>query len=271
MLDVDGVVEIARGFAVDGDDRKMAEIFASLRVGFGYGLRERFGFVSDFGRKDMRQVMLADDDLNIYAEITGATENFDDAPGGRCAAARKLQDFDVDDGAVEFSDVGNAALMFWSCAIRRSGGRQAEFLRELRSQLVAGKNFDGVLHTGVVGQDVVAALAEAEEADDTGMGAVENANNAAFGALRAGACAGAKDFGEDVVAVHGVLDGVAGDKDVTGVLWGGDIGDDEAVAVMVEDEAAGEFVAAGGGLGLGCTGGALPALRGCRTGIAFPF
>ena len=107
-----------------------------------------------------------------------------------------------------------------------------------------------MLHAGVVGEDVVAALAVAEEADDAGMGAVENADDAAFGALGAVTGAGAKNFGEDVVAVHGVLDRGAGNKDVAGVLRGGDIGDDEAVAVVVEDEATGEFVAAGARAGL---------------------
>ena len=76
------------------------------------------------------------------------------------------------------------------------------------------------------------------------MSAVEDADDAAFGALGSVAGAGAKNFGEDVIAVHGVLDGVTGNKDVAGVLRRGDVGDDEAVAVVVEDEAAGEFVAA---------------------------
>jgi len=79
------------------------------------------------------------------------------------------------------------------------------------------------------------------------MGAVENADDAAFGALRAVTGAGAEDFGEDVVAVHGVLDGVAGYEDVAGILRGRDVGNDEAVTVVVEDQAASEFVATGGG------------------------
>ena len=38
------------------------------------------------------------------------------------------------------------------------------------------------------------------------MSAVENADDAAFGALRTVTGAGAKNFGEDVIAVHGVFD-----------------------------------------------------------------
>ena len=37
---------------------------------------------------------------------------------------------------------------------------------------------------------------------------------------------------------------VARNEDVAGVLRRGDVGDDEAVAIVMEDEAAGEFVAA---------------------------
>src|ERR1700750_2958004 len=102
--------------------------------------------------------------------------------------------------------------------VRCGGGHwHAEFFSELRGAFIAGEDFDGVLHAGVVGEDVVAALAVAEEADDAGMGAVENADDAAFGALWAVTGAGAEDFGEDVVAVHGVLDGVAGYEDVAGI------------------------------------------------------
>src|SRR5580704_12624882 len=142
-------------------------------------------------------------------------------------------------------------------------------LCELRSQLIAGKNFDGVLHARVVRENVVAALTVAEEADDAGMGAVENANDAAFGALRAVTGTRAKNFGEDVVAVHGVLNRGAGDKDVASVLGSWNVGDDEAVSVVVEDEAAGEFVAAGGRWGI-CAGRLGSALGGLG-GLFFPF
>ena len=89
----------------------------------------------------------------------------------------------------------------------RTRAREGRVSRELRRQLVAGQDFDGVLHARVVGKDVVAARTVAEKADDARVSAVENADDAAFGALRAVTGAGAQNFGEDVVAVHGVLDG----------------------------------------------------------------
>ncbi len=59
--------------------------------------------------------MLANDDFDVDAEIAGAAENFDDASGGRCAAARKAENLDVDDGAVEFVDVRERGV----CAMTR--------------------------------------------------------------------------------------------------------------------------------------------------------
>jgi hypothetical protein len=44
-LDVNGVVEITSGFAVDGDDGKFAKIFAASTIGFGDGVSDLFGVV----------------------------------------------------------------------------------------------------------------------------------------------------------------------------------------------------------------------------------
>jgi hypothetical protein len=147
---------------------------------------------------------------------------------------------------------------------------QTEFLGELWRQLVAGKYFDGVLHAGVVRHDVITARTIVEESDDAGVSPAENADDAAFGALGAVTGAGAKDFGEDVIAMHGVFDGDAGNKYVAGVLGGGNVGDDEAVAVVMKDEAAGQFVAAGGKRGRGA-GGVGVTLGWRSRGLTFPF
>ena len=54
-LDVDGIVEIARGFSVDGDDGKLAKIFAAGAFCFGHGMRQALGFLKDFGVEGVRQ------------------------------------------------------------------------------------------------------------------------------------------------------------------------------------------------------------------------
>jgi hypothetical protein len=82
------------------------------------------------------------------------------------------------------------------------------------------------------------------------MRPTQNAEDAPFGALRAVPDSGAENLGEDAIAVHGVFHRIAGDKDIADVLRGGNVWHDEAVAVVMEDEAAGEFVAAGGRLRL---------------------
>src|ERR1700719_19900 len=87
-FDVNSVVEIAGGFAVDGDDGEGAKIFAALVFCFGDGNGAARSFLQDFGGKRVRDVMLANDDFDIDAEVAGAAENFDDASGGRCAATR---------------------------------------------------------------------------------------------------------------------------------------------------------------------------------------
>src|SRR5947207_841049 len=101
MLDIDGVVKIARGFSIDGDDRQVAEIFAASTLRFADGLRAALGFVKNLGREDMRQMMLADDDFRVDAEFARTAENFDDAACRRCASVRITEKLHVDDSAVE--------------------------------------------------------------------------------------------------------------------------------------------------------------------------
>ena len=121
-LDVNGVVEVARGFAVDGDDGEFAEIFPAGAVDFGNGQGETLGFVQDFAGEGVRKMMLANNDFGIHTEIAGAAEDFDDAAGGRSAAARIAEEFDVDDGAVELGNVRETLL-----ARGVPGGRQKLF------------------------------------------------------------------------------------------------------------------------------------------------
>jgi hypothetical protein len=238
MLDVNGVVEVAGGFAVDGDDGEMAEIFAACAVGVADGNGAVFGVPQDFGGKRVREMVLANDDFGVDAEFAGAAENFDDAADGSLSAASVAEEFDVDDGAFEFRELRKAAA---TRGFFRSGN--VEFFAERGSQLVAGRDFDFVVDARVVGQNDVVAAAVAEEADDGRMSAAEDADDAAFGAARSSEAADFLDFGEDVVAVHGVFDVGAGDEEVAVELGDRSVGDDEAVAVMVEDEAPFYFVA----------------------------
>src|SRR5712692_8179459 len=148
MFDVNGVVEIARGFAVDGDDRQVAEIFTAGALGFADGLRATLGFVKNFGGENVREMMLANDDLGVDAEVARAAENFDDAAGRRCAAVWIAEQLDVDDGAVEFVEARDAPGS--NAGFIRAA--ETELFPEARCQLVAARDFNFVLDANVEGR-----------------------------------------------------------------------------------------------------------------------
>ena len=94
------VVEIAGGFAVDGDDGQAAEVAAAV----GFRLVE----MGDAARlcqhivwKDARQLVLADHHLDVDAEVIGIAENLDDAAHGRTRGRGPTGDFDIDHQALK--------------------------------------------------------------------------------------------------------------------------------------------------------------------------
>ena len=121
--------------------------------------------------------------------------------------------------------------------------RKVEFFAERGCELIAERDLDFVVNPCVVGENDVVAAAGTEEADDGWMSAAEDANDAAFGAAGSREATDFLDFGEDVVAVHGVFNIGAGDEEVAIELGDESVGNDEAVAVVMEDETAFDFVA----------------------------
>ena len=93
-----------------------------------------------------------------------------------------------------------------------------------------------------------------EDTNHRGVGAVDGADDAAFGAAVG---TDVSDFDQDLIAVHGGADLVRGDEDVAGEsgFQGGaqrfGVGDDEAEAVAVHGETPGNEILVGGGLGEG--------------------
>ncbi len=90
-LAVDGVVEILRGFAVDGHERQRREIGAVLAVLVCDLIGEPLAQTFRLGREHVRQRVLAQGDLDLHAGIGVIAEHFHDARD-RLGMLRRLRD-----------------------------------------------------------------------------------------------------------------------------------------------------------------------------------
>src|SRR5256885_1180113 len=72
----DGIVKIARGFTINGDNGKTAEVFARTQLTSRDDVRNSLGFINDVCRKTVWQMILANDDFNIDSEIIFKAQNF---------------------------------------------------------------------------------------------------------------------------------------------------------------------------------------------------
>ena len=125
-------------------------------------------------------------------------------------------------------------------------GACEKFLAQGSREFFAGYEFDVVLHARIIGCDDTAARDVAKKSDNGRMRAGNDADNAPFGTACARKSAEASDFGNDVIAVHGVLDVVARDEEVAVKIGNGQVWNDKAIAILVKDQAAANFVARGG-------------------------
>src|ERR1035437_8957316 len=211
--DPDGVVEIARRLAIDGDDGHVAEVAAPLDVGLGDPSGHRLRLLDDLGRELVGQVGLADDDLHVDAKIVGVAENFDHAADRGRAALGILQQFDVDHHAVQFGDARHVGRGHPD-AVERGGAGGREFH--------AVWNIDPLMNPAIGGHDVAAAPADFEFADHGGMGALQHLDDVAIGAA---AGLDARDAHDHAVAMHGLFGGFGGNEDVAGDAWNRTFGD----------------------------------------------
>ena len=179
----DGVVEIASGIGVDGDDEVATEIFPSSRAIGEFDGGKRLGFGESFGGESGWEIKFPNDREDVDAWIGGAAEAFDEE-AFRVGSAI----FPVD----QFSDhlVAGFGLRGAVCA----RGWDVEIVEE----------------SGVVRDDDEEAGCFLESADDHGGAAFEDAVDAAAGAVGIGGAAAtggrssfAIDAGYDEVAVEG--------------------------------------------------------------------
>ena len=71
-FDVDGIIEVARGFAVDRNDRQAAKIFAACALGIADGRSAPLRLLHDFGGKKVWKMVFADDDFGVDAKLARA-------------------------------------------------------------------------------------------------------------------------------------------------------------------------------------------------------
>ena len=120
---------------------------------------------------------------------------------------------------------------------------EAQLLPQPGGQFVAARNLHLVLDSNIVRQHHILACAVAKQTDYRRMGPVQDSNNAAFSTLRPCDAAQTLDLCQNVVAVHGVFDGIRRDEDIAVELRHRRIRDHEAIAVVVEDQTSLYFVA----------------------------
>ena len=186
----DGVVEVAGGFAVDGDDVEGAEVAAGGDFVGGDDGAHRLGLLEHLGGEAVRQVVLADDDFDVDAEVASRPRISMTRPVVVPSPLGEVDDLDVDDHAVEVVGV----------AVFGGGGADAVVGGRLAGEFEPVGDLDPLLDAGLAGDDVVGVAAGAELADDGGVGALEDLDDFAFGAAIA---AGVGDAGQHAVAVHG--------------------------------------------------------------------
>ena len=104
VVDENGVVEVAGGLAVDGDDGQVAEVAAG-GDDFGVEMSDSAGFGENLVGEDAREMVLADDHLDVDAEVVGMAENFDDLAAGGASGCGPGGDFNVDDETFEIARV----------------------------------------------------------------------------------------------------------------------------------------------------------------------
>ena len=171
-LAIDGVVEIARGFAVDSDQRQVTNVFASGMVLFEHFLGQFFGdFFHRLG-KDIGQRMLAQRDFDFHAGVGVTAQHFHHASHRLGVFGGLLDDLDRD------------------------------YLTGLSAAFIAGGDENVLGDTLVFRRHQHDAVLHQQAPDDMSVGAFQHFNDLAF----APPAPIQADFTRhDTVAVHGFL------------------------------------------------------------------
>ena len=193
-----GVVKVAGRLAVDGHDVVGAKVFAPRQFQRPDLAIDGAGLIENVRRESMRDVVFADDDLNVDAEIIGAPEHFDDTPNGGLAFGGKLNHLRFHDVAVQI--FGRLDLGWWLGNAYAIGQRW---------QRVQRGNLDPLVNPVVMRLNKAPALVDAKFADDRGVRPLRDADDVALGPS---VSPEANDARRDLVSVHRLGGGIGGQK-----------------------------------------------------------
>lgn len=175
-------------------------------------------------------MVLADDDLDVDAEVIRRAQNFDDAPHGRFAIFQK---FSIDDQAIKLRGIG---ILFGFHA-------DAIMLRAFRRKRVFHRNLHPVLYAGVVGNHPEAAFGDPKFANNSGVGPAHHTVDFAFGAT-SGADTAHADNG--AISVHSAPNCIPVQVDITDDTGNRFIGNEETEAIPMNRDASGSKFATQG-------------------------
>src|SRR5581483_1001318 len=186
----------------------------------------------------MRDVVLANDDLDIYAEIVFVAENFDHFAARVLRGSGPIGNLDIHDQALQIVPTSTAFhllaqnAMAGFATLARPGRPWSFFRSGTLRNLGAPWNHDILRDLFIHGRDVVVAIAIMEGADHGGLSAEDDAYDSAFDtAVRAGTT----HFDEHSVAVHRRADSRRWNEDVAAepLPHGGVIRDDKTEAIAM--------------------------------------
>ena len=98
---VNRIIEIPRRFAVNRHNRQMPEIAAACQVALRHYRLCGSRFALHFVRKNIRQMMLANNDLDVHADVAGPPQNFNHASRRSQAALGKTRQLHVYHRAIQ--------------------------------------------------------------------------------------------------------------------------------------------------------------------------
>src|SRR5262249_39650535 len=233
----DRVVEIAGCLAVDRNNREVAIVAPPTLLARADHVLDRLSFRERLCREVVRQVVLADHDLDVDPEVFFVAEDFNHSASRILRRRRPVGNFDVDDHAVEVVPVcapgglvSKNAVDVFSCSAAVPGASRvgvpptsARARRPLDCRRDAGGTVErvfvllfgyfGILHPlrdyyfltdlFVDGCDIVVARAVVERADHRRVRAIDGADDAAFGAA---VRTDRAYFDQDLITVHGIPD-----------------------------------------------------------------